>query len=199
MIIFIFYSDLQFHLSWQTNSDKGSWKLVTIWYNFPNQCFSNRKTFELKYETFLFIEAILGPLFYTEGLNPITYFCDAVKWREHFLEIIRWYLFNLSSNNCVVVTAALKRVLISRWSFSALPKGTKASSPDGIIIFTSVILQLIWNWVIRERRGSILKWTEETDWSNSEPEKKLMQWWPYSSDCDLKSLLWSVFARANKW
>lgn len=31
-----------FHLSWQTNSDKGSWKIVTIWYNFPYQCFSNR-------------------------------------------------------------------------------------------------------------------------------------------------------------
>ena len=53
---------------------------------------------------------------YTEGLNPITYFCEPVKPKEHFPKIIRWYLFNLSSNNCVVVTAALKRVLISRWS-----------------------------------------------------------------------------------
>ena len=52
------------------------------------QFFSDKPRFELKYETFPFIEAILGPflsaLSHTEGLNPITYFCDPVKQRNSF-------------------------------------------------------------------------------------------------------------------
>ena len=52
--------------------------------------------------------------------------CQAEKL---FFEIILWYLFNLSSNNCVVVTAALKRVLISRWSVSTLGRREQKPLP----------------------------------------------------------------------
>ena len=141
MIIFIFYPDTDYSIC----RDKPTLTKVlgklsrfdTIFQTnvFPTETILFRQTtFELKYETFPFIEAILGPflstLSHTEGLNPITYFCDPVKQRKLFFEIIRWYLFNLSSNNCVVVTAALKRVLISRWSVSTLPKlGRREQKP----------------------------------------------------------------------
>ena len=132
-------------------------------------------------------------------------FCDPVRERKNsFSKLFACIFLIFSSNNCVVVTAALKRVLISRWPVSTLPELWGREQKRLPVLGWSYLPQSSCNsseieWSVRWGISLKVSRAEESEWSNSEPEKKLMLWWTYSSDYDLESLLWSVFAEANKW